>query len=265
MPSTNNRRNYRSYRGRSSKSKKESTKDRQQDRAIAKIQRQQLRAGQYKATGESTATYYAYPLVTPNTWQGVFQSNFRGENPDRCFVQNVDIMTNLTVNVSGVATFAPMHYAIFVVKIKKPAQMQTIARLGPSLATMTEDIDYTYEKIGTTVGNAQWRLNPAIYDIKASRRGMVGNYAVQDAAADAPFVTNITDANKNHRMIVKHTPTLKRTYGVNAAGANQEWKDMTVNQVNVRDQLFLVFFNNAEVDQEVDFHFSAQANVKVPQ
>ena len=53
-------------------------------------------------------------------------------------------------------------------------------------------------------------------------------------------------------MIVKHTPTLKRTYGVNAAGANQEWKDMNVNQVNVRDQLFLVVFNNAEADQEVD-------------
>lgn len=94
---------------------------------------------------------------------------------------------------------------------------------------------------------------------------MVGDYAFEDLSADATAVTNIRDANKNHRIrITKHNPTLKRTFGTDAAGAQKEWKDLTVNDVNVTDQLFVLFFNNATADQQVSYAQSCQVNVQVP-
>lgn len=240
-------------------------KDRQQDRAISRINRTLMRRGQYHLNGTGDGTYNAYPLVTPNVWENVFQSNFRANNTDRAYLKQFDIMANITVEASGIATFSPLHYCMFVVSIRKQAQMQTIARLGPSLATMSENLDYKLTEIGDTVGAAQWQLNPAIYKIHAQRRGMVGNYPFEDASADAVGVTNIKDANKNHRVKVNnHKPTLKRTYGVDLVGAPKEWKDLTVNDVNVSDQLFIIFFNNATVDQGVNLAWSCQINLQVP-
>lgn len=239
--------------------------DRRQDRAIARIDRTLLRWGQYNIQGTGGDSFHSYPLVIPNTWQGNFQSNFRGNNTDRCFVKSFDIMANITVGVSGVASYSPMHYCMFVVSVRKAAQMQTIARLGPGLATVTEGIDYTYQPIGVTVGQAHWMLNPAIYKIHAQRRGMVGDYAFEQVAADAVAVTNIKDANKNHRIkIFNHRPTLKRTFGTDAAGQPKEWKDLTVNDVNTSDQLFVLFFNNATADQQCSYAQSCQVNVQTP-
>ena len=181
------------------KGKSKSAADRRQDRAIARINRTMLRWSQYNIQGTGGDSYHSFPLVIPNTWQSNFQANFRANQTDRCFVKSFDIMSNITVGISGVASFSPMHYCMFVVQIKKQAQMQTIARLGPSLATVTEGIDYTYQPIGTTVGQAHWQLNPAIYRVLASRRGMVGDYSFEDLSADATPVSNIRDANKNHR------------------------------------------------------------------
>lgn len=239
--------------------------DRRQDRAIQKLLRQQYRLSQYSFRGEGVDSYQSYPLIQPNNWNPIFQSNFRANNTDRCFINNIDIHANITVGVSGVASYNPMHYCIFVVSLHKEARLQTIQRLSPLLTNPQEDIDYTFNTIGATVGQAQWRLNPAIYNIHAMRRGMVGNYSFEDVVADATAVSNIEDANKNHHMNVKWKRRVKRAVGQDINGNPLEWKDMTVNEVNPADQLYILFFNNATADQAVSFAWSLQANTKVPQ
>lgn len=239
--------------------------DRRQDRAITKLLTQQYRLSQYRLAGTGTGSIQSFALVQPNNWVGIFQSNFRANNTDRCFINNMEIMCNITAGVSGVAAFNPFHYTIFVVSIRKEARLQTLQRLSPQLQTFQQDVDYTQSTIGSTVGNAMWRLNPAIYKVHAIRRGMVGNYSFEDASPDATAVTNITDANKNHRMKVPWRRRIKRAVGEDINGNPLEWKDMTVNEVNTADQLYLLFFNNATADQVVDFAWSVQANTKVPQ
>lgn len=239
--------------------------DRRQDRAISKLLKQQYRLSQYKFDGGGTGTYQSYSLVQPNLWTAIFQSNFRANNTDRCFINNLHFLTNVTVGVSGLVSVNPFHYVIFFVSLRKEARLQTIQRLSPNLTNPAEDIDYTYESIGASIGNAQWRLNPAIYNIHAMRRGMVGNYAVEDVIVDAPLVTNIKDANKNHKFVIPWKRRIKRVNGQDVNGNPLEWKDMTIFEVNPADQLYMLFFNNAEVDQEVDFAWSMQANTKVPQ
>lgn len=239
--------------------------DRRQNAAISKLLKQQYRLSQYSYRGEGTGTYQSYPLVQPNNWNPIFQSNFRANNTDRCFINSMHVLTNTTVGLSGVASYNPFHYCIFVVSLRKEARLQTIQRLSPLLTNPQEDIDYTYNTIGATVGQAQWRLNPAIYTIHAIRRGMVGNYSFEDLAPDAVPVSNIEDANKNHKLNIKWKRRLKRAVGQDINGNPLEWKDMTVNEVNPADQLYLLFFNNAVADQEVSFAWSLQANTKVPQ
>lgn len=239
--------------------------DRKQSAAIKKLLTQQYRLSQYSHQGEGDGTYQSYPLVNPVLWNPIFQSNFRANNTDRCFIQNMHILTNITVAISGTVAYNPFHYCIFIVSLKKEARLQTLQRLSPLLTNPQEDIDYTYSPIGATVGNAHWRLNPAIYDVHAIRRGMVGNVSQEALVADAPLVTNIKDANKNHKFVVPWRRRLKRVTGLDVNGNPQEWKDMTVNDVNPADQLYMLFFNNAAVDQEVAFAWSLQANTKVPQ
>lgn len=239
--------------------------DRKQSAAINKLLKQQYRLSQYSYQGEGDGTYQSYPLINPAVWNPIFQSNFRANNTDRCFIQNVHLLTNITVGISGTVSYNPFHYCLFVVSLRKEARLQTLQRLSPLLTNPVENLDYTYSPIGATVGNAQWRLNPAIYQIHAIRRGMVGNVSVEALAADAPQVTNIEDANKNHRIVVPWKRRIKRVTGLDVNGNPLEWKDMTVNDVNPADQLYMLFFNNAEADQEVAFAWSMQANTKVPQ
>lgn len=235
---------------------------------LNRLTKQQFRLSQYSFRGQGSGDLVTFPLIQPNLWNPIFQSNFRANNTDRCFINNIDLMINVTVGQSGDLTFSPMHYCIFIVSIKPEAKLQTLQRLSPALtaAAMTEDIDYTYNSIGATVGQAQWRLNPAIYNVHGIRRGMVGNYSFEDLVADAQAVTNISDANRNHKMKISWKRRLKRAVGEDANNNPLEWKDMTVNEVNPADQLYLIFFNNAvELTQSLDIAWSIQANTKIPQ
>lgn len=232
---------------------------------LNKLTRQQFRLSQYSFRGEGTATIETFPLIQPNLWNPIFQSNFRANNTDRCFINNIHLLVNITVGQSGDLTFSPIHYCLFIVSIKPEAKLQTLQRISPLANNLTEDIDYTYNTIGATVGQAQWRLNPAIYNIHGIRRGMVGNYAFEDLIADAQPVTNIADANRNHKLVIPWKRRIKRVQGQDANNQPLEWKDMTVNEVNPADQLYAFFFNNSEITQQVDIAWSLQANCKVPQ
>lgn len=166
-----------------------------------------------------------------------------------------------------------MHYQLMLVSVKKEFALQTYARTGPNLGTLVVNQDYMYHSIGTTVGPAQWQLNPTIYNIHAVRKGMVGNFAT-DGPLTAPEedetaakVNNIKDANRNHYISLPYRRRLQRGLGqlTPPSGDQLEWKDMTVNDINPEDQLFIIFFNNAEETQSLSFHWSAQILSKVPQ
>lgn len=120
-------------RGRRQAARAKSAVDKRQDRAISKLLTQQYRLSQYSFRGEGQGTYQSYPLIQPNAWNPVFQSNFRANNTDRCFINNVHILSNITVDVSGVASVNPFHYTIFIVSLRKEARLQTIQRLSPLL------------------------------------------------------------------------------------------------------------------------------------
>lgn len=247
--------------------------DKKQQLQINKLLKQQYRWAQYKlgyATDDAPINGCA-PVITPNLWNPIFAANARSANTDRAFLKKIRFMFNITPSNSGLLTVSPFHYCIFIFSIRREFALQTQQRLTPSFSTLTENQDFIQHTLGATIGSAQWQLNPTMYKVHAIRRGMVGNFANEGliqapgtSVEAAAQVSNITDANKNHIVKINHNRRIQR--GVGQVGSNQqEWKDMTVNDINAEDQLYVGFFNNAAVDQTVAFHWSAQIMLKVPQ
>ncbi len=248
--------------------------DKKQQRQINKLLKQSYRWAQYKYSGSQLDSPSAAgsPVIVPNDWVTLFASNNRSNNTDRCFIQRLNFMFNVTVASSGLLTVNPMHYTIMLVSVRKEFVLQTYARTGPNLGTLTEGYDYMTHTLGSTVGVAQWQMNPTIYKIHAVRRGMVGNFATEgpltapEEDETAAKVSNIRDANRNYRISLRYNRRIQRGIGQTIAPAQQlEWKDMTVNDINGHDQLFVVFFNNATDTQSISFHWSTQIITKVPQ
>ncbi len=248
--------------------------DRRQQRQINRLLKQQYRWSQYKYSGSylDTPNAQGIPVIVPNDWVTLFASNNRANNTDRAFLQKIRFNFNVTVASSGLLTVNPMHYSIFIVSIRKEFVLQTYARTGPNLGTLVEGYDYMTHTLGSTVGVAQWQLNPTIYKVHHRRQGMVGNFATEgpltapEEDETAAKVNNIRDANRNHTIMMKYNRKLQRGIGQTIAPAQQlEWKDMTVNDINGHDQLFIIMFNNATETQSVAFHWSAQIMAKVPQ
>ena len=247
--------------------------DKRQQRQINKLLKQQYRWSQYKYSGSylDTPNALGNPVIVPNDWVTLFASNNRSNNSDRAFLQKIRFLMNVTVASSGLLTVNPIHYSIFLVSIRKEFVLQTYARTGPNLGTLTEGYDYMTHTLGSTVGVAQWQLNPTIYKVHARRQGMVGNFATEgpltapEEDETAAKVSNIRDANRNHTLFLPYKRRLQRGIGQTIAPAQQlEWKDMTINDINGHDQLFIIFFNNATDTQSVSFHWSAQIMAKVP-
>lgn len=248
--------------------------DRRQQRQINALLRNTYRWSQYKYSGSyaDIANAQGIPVIVPNDWQTLFASNNRSNNTDRCFLKKIRFNFNVTVNSSGLLTVAPIHYAIFIVSIRKEFVLQTYARTGTNLGTLVENYDYMTHSLGGTVGVAQWQLNPTIYKVHHRRQGMVGNFATEgpltapEEDETAAKVSNIRDANRNHTIMMPFNRRLQRGIGQTISPAQQlEWKDMTVHDINGEDQLFIIMFNNAAETQSIAMHWSAQIMAKVPE
>jgi len=248
--------------------------DKKQQRQINALLRNTYRWSQYKYSyaAEDTPDAHAIPVIAPNDWIPIFASNNRSDNTDRAFLKKIRFNFNVTVNSSGLATVAPMHYTIFLVSIRKEFVMQTFARAGNQLQTLTQNLDYMEHTLGATVGSAQWQLNPTIYKVHARRQGMVGNFATEgpltapEEDETAAKVSNIRDANRNHTIMMPWNRRLQRGIGQTTQPSLQlEWRDMQVHDINGHDQLYVFFFNNATQTQSVSLHWSAQIMCKVPE
>jgi hypothetical protein len=208
--------------------------------------------------------------MNPANWKGIFASNTSGERRDRFFVERVITRCNLTVSSSGITAVSPFHYHIFMVSLKKIYAKNTYFRTG-KMTNLQAEIDYHQTDIGSSVGAAQWQLNPVLFNIHSQRKGMIGDFANEGliaapglSATSAAQVNNIADANKNHVLPVKWKKQLKRGFGESAPGTLVDWEDMTTDDINNTDQLYFILFHSAYGTQELACHTGYTIHGKVP-
>ena len=240
---------------------------------IKKLSKQQFKRVQYYLellTDGATKPVQIVKIMNPSLWKGIFASNVAGERQDRFFCERVITRVNLTVSSSGLTTVSPFHYHIFMVSLKKTYAKNTYFRTS-EMSLLQDEIDYYQTNIGSSVGSAQWQLNPLLYNIHAQRKGMIGDFANEGlisapglSSASASQVNNIADANKNHVMPIKWKKLIKRGYGESVPGTLVDWKDMTANDINNTDQLYFIIFHSAYGTQELACHTGFTIHGKVP-
>lgn len=240
--------------------------------AIKKLSRQQFKKVQYylELLTDSADNIQIVKTMNPSLWKGIFASNVAGERQDRFFCDRVITRVNLTVSSSGLTTVSPFHYHIFMVSLKKTYSKNTYFRTN-EMKTLQNEIDYYQTDIGSSVGAAQWQLNPLLYTIHGQRKGMIGDFANEgliapagQSATSAAPVNNIADANKNHVLPVKWKKQIKRGYGESVPGTLVDWKDMTANDINNVDQLYFIVFHSAYGTQELACHTGFTIHGRVP-
>jgi hypothetical protein len=142
----------------------------------------------------------------------------------------------------------------------------TYFRTG-KMTTLKTELDYHQTSIGTSVGQAQWQLNPMLYRIHGQRRGMIGDFANEGtiaapglSATSAAQVNNIADANKNFHLKVPWKKVLKRGIGELTPNSITDWKDMTTDDIANPDQLYVLLFHSAYGSQELAVHTGITAH-----
>lgn len=258
---------------------------RKNTRAIKQLNKNQYKLVQYKAEFESphsTLEPQVYKIINPHLWQDVFASNSTNEDGDRYFNNSINIKMNVqqpAVQDVG-TTVPPVYYSIFFVSLKKEFAKNTQLRTS-GLQTMTPDLDYTTVVLSSTVagaptilGNAQWRLNPVIYKTHAIRRGVVSRYAHQGnvgTGVNATASSNFRDANKNHNVNIPWRRRLQQGVGVDIHGTETSWKDMTSEEIEPHDQLYMITFTSGSIlvsdpagANSITISTSIQYNGKVP-
>lgn len=232
--------------------------------AIVALQKNQYKHCQYyiEHLQEDSPSPSSFQIVNPDEWGRLFASNSNNEIGDRFFLYLIKCQFNLTVNSSlnTIVTVTPMHYAIFIVSLSREYAKSTYNRTN-SMTQFTDKVDYHYTSLGATVGAAQWTLNPMIYKIHASRKGMIGDFVnegtipvpVSPDFASSARTNNINDANKNHTMNIKWQRQLKKGIG-ELSSTKVDWKDMTLSEIEAHDQLFVLTFNNATELGSISIH-----------
>jgi hypothetical protein len=114
----------------------------------------------------------------------------------------------ITMESSGeIITGRPVDYAGFFVTLRKDNARQTLVRTG-GLSNLTKAVDYTAQFMINLVP-AMWDLSPAVFNIKAVRRGTVATNVTSEAqGAGEALVTNIHDNRQRHALRISHKRTL---------------------------------------------------------
>jgi len=237
-------------------------------RAIAKLSKMQFKKCQYytEYLSDNAPNILLVKCVNPVNWKGIFASNTNNERQDRFYLDRVDIRMNLAVSSSGLTTVSPFFYHMFVVSLRPTYAKSTYYRTG-KMTVLKKELDYHETSIGTSVGAAQWQLNPMLYNVKAQRSGMIGDFANEGlisapglSSGAASAVTNIRDANKNFHLKVPWKKILKRGVGELTPGNITDWKDMTTDDIANPDQLYVLVFHSAYGTQELAVHTGITAH-----
>jgi hypothetical protein len=156
----------------------------------------------------------------------------------------------VTTEASGqVEIGRPVDYAVFFVTLRKDNARQTLVRTG-GLTNLTKATDFTAQLMLNLVP-AMWDLNPAVFNIKAVRRGTVATHvtsASQDEGEAA--VTNTRDNRQRHVIRIKHKRTLSNGGVYNP---DPSWKAVKDGDVEAHDRIYMLIFHNAAQGQEIGF------------
>lgn len=221
-------------------------------------------------------------IIAPSVWQPVFGSQppptannliNKVSHPTSFLLSHINMKINVKLGGPNMGNDEmPIHFAFFVFNIKKEyreavklrasSQPITLSSTG-DLKSLKEGQDYVYFDMGLGIPGvfAQWRMNPDIYNVVASRRGQISTWPADYPISATAFNGNymftpngsLKDGNKNYNINIPWKRKLKCDVGYTESPPGQNpptvirksWKSLNEVTTNDSDQLYTVLFHNA--------------------
>lgn len=211
----------------------------------------------------SSGRITAIPLVDPVNWVKLFQSDNRTDNSNKFRGTSATLQAQFVLGNTESPT-PPMPVFMYVVSLRKERGQDFLNDLG----TWTNDerkqgklfpetlLNKYYSRTTVEEGaisnmNSLIFLNRGVFKVHCFRRFFLGNqlnWANAAAAEDNYPSTNIKDANK----MVYHK---QRFPNLITPGTGQ-WKDMNIEDLATKDQLFCLIFYDKPTTFEADLTVS---------
>lgn len=200
-------------------------------------------------------------LVIPKSWKDVFFTETSVGKGSRFDGKSL----NVEYRLSTVDGTDPVSYSVFIVKVKKELAAE-FARETNRGVTLRENIHYTLGRLGVIQMSAMVQLNTEIFDILYVKKGMfgptveVGIPGVPDPPEPLPPIPPVvyTETTKIDDNQVQGRTNLNYNASILALG-DKKFKDLTVEDVNEKDQIHMYVFANSHSEQVTEVH----ANVMI--
>lgn len=200
-------------------------------------------------------TYLHTSLLTqPSNWGGIFRMHGVSDDdlPRQYHLKTVNV--NWTAQCEATAV-GNLWVQVMVVSLKAKMAAQTIQRTT-RLGALTDGLDYTSQSAGTAFalqGDFGYKLNPDLYTVHYhSGQRRIGESTMGESPT---VVTNINNGTTSGSCTVKFPRIFK-----NDITADEGFKGLTYQQIEPRQQLYLLVFSNTSgnVIEGGELFFSAR-------
>ena len=231
---------------------------------VRKLTRRTTMRSMYKISIESIAVTKPYAfqqVIQPNFMSQVFQSSTDSKLALSYDMKDVTFEGIVQIENNGLLA-SPVTCTFVVVSLKKEAAMQFITETSDG-ASLRENVDYTQQSMGSTVGAGLTMLNPDIFNIHATRRFIVSDVSQEEdpLTQEQIHVTNVGDANYRYHVKVPFKKTIKANKKGKASTlppfATDGWGQMSSADIEPTDRLYTYVFNNCAT-LDADFLYWSQ-------
>ncbi len=204
----------------------------------------------------SSGKMTVWPIVNPSSWNGIFQSDNRTSNTNKYRGRSMGIQTQFILGNTEVPC-PPMPVYMFIVSLRKERGAQFLSDIGefntqekitgkelnntstnPAVDTINRyysrcSIERGTAVVGTNMNSLVF-LNKGVFKIHKFRRFLIGNQANWAVLPEEQnyAISNIKDANKIFYDKMSYRNLLTPAVG--------QWTDFGVNNLDPKDQLFLM-------------------------
>lgn len=197
---------------------------------------------------ETSDAFNVFPLIQPSTWQEIFSTGETVVQQKMCHVINCRIEAWFTPK-NSLTSLTQKWINVWLVSLHKEAAAQCLNQTN-NLVTTTATNGLNAQKQGefyhTRNSSGPFSsmplLNPKVFKIHEHRRFQIANITQEEMSSTvaAPDV-NVVDYSKiSKRIQMNHRTNIKIATNTGSSGTAETWKDLTQNQVEQTDRLYLI-------------------------
>lgn len=205
-------------------------------------------------------------LVDPTGWGSIWQASNEVENSNKLTIKSMYLEMYFRPQ-NSLLSLSPKIMTVSLVKLKQETAIEMLNDTGQMSSAgfgvnanagkywTTTDLGLTYKCLG--------RLSPACYRVIKTAKFQIQNIIESTALPDGEGNTDLTTPRNTYKRITWKI----RMNNVLKTSSSQKWKDLTSDELEIKDRLFLIIHQGgetsiAEGDNVVDMSANCTFNCR---